>query len=795
MATLMEEILLTRIFSVTMWYHFAFVAISVAMFGMTVGALLVYLFPASFAPERTADHLALSALFFAIFVAVSILIEVHVPFIFQISIGGFLSAASMYSAASLPFVFSGICVCLALTRFPARISSLYAADLAGAALGCILVIFMLRATDGPTAVVAVAALGALASLLFARPSGVPRRLRSAAALTCLGLAGVVAVNTLLVWRQASLLRVEWIKGGITKAVRPIYTKWNSFSRVTVNGNPDAPMAPVGWGISPAYHSDYEIPQLDMEIDSGASTILTQFRGDLSKVDYLRYDVTNVVHYIRPGSSILIVGTGGGRDVLSALVFDQKRIIGVEMNPAILYAANRRFGDFTGHLDRYPQVQFINDEARSFITRQKQKFGIIQISLVDTWAATAAGALVLTENNLYTLQAWRIFLNHLTPDGVLSVSRWYPVQGEPVELYRLASLAGAALRQAGAQNPRSHIVILGCKVEGKPWRLSGIGTILVSRAPFSDQDLDRIEAVANKMKFQIVLTPRTAPNLTVASLAEGKNLSASSRTSPYNLAPPTDDKPFFFFSVRFRDILNPRLWRAVGLRNAVFVLLGLLVVVTVLTLGCIVVPLFFRTGPGSLAGAAPHLVYFGAIGLGFMFVEISQMQRLMIFLGQPTYGLSVVLFSLLLSSGIGSFATRAVAGRGRQSLLWVSLAGLTAVLIIFGLLTPALMEEFRASTTPVRILVSVAILFPLGLMMGAPFPLGMRQAAGRAAPLMPWLWGINGATSVLASVLAMVIALTLGISAAFWTGFWCYAIAVATFFIIESKPAALGSGKP
>ncbi|HVA00284.1 MAG TPA: hypothetical protein VMV34_01385 [Terriglobia bacterium] len=791
LATLTNEILLTRIFSVTMWHHFAFVAISIAMFGMTLGALRVYLSSDLFQQERIHTHLAHSALLFAVSIVLSFLVHANLPFIFAASFSSFLSIAMTYLVCTLPFFFSGICVCLALTRFPQGISRLYAADLVGAALGCVLLIGVLRVTDGPTAVFVVAGAAALGSLFFSMEKSVIR-FKPIALAACLGFTGFAMVNTFLVQRQKGLIHLKWAKG--QRDLPSLYVKWNSFSRVTVRGNPDKSEEPFGWGLSSVCPPGAQVRQLTVRIDESASTMLTHFSGDLDKLDYLRYDITNLVHYIRPGSRVLVVGSGGGRDILSALVFHQKQVVGVEINGAILNAANKRFGDFTGHLDRLPQVKVVNDEARSYITRQRQPYGIIQISLVDTWAATAAGALVLSENSLYTVDAWKIFLQRLTPRGVLSVSHWYS-QAVPYSIYRLTSLANAALGSIGVQNPRNHIIIVRNMLRENPGNTpDGLGTVLVSREPFSSEDMDRIDAVARRLKFEVVLSPRYALDPAFATLASSGRIPSSLAALPVDLAAPTDNKPFFFYWVDLRDAFRPAMWHSPGTGsnwNAVFVLGSLLLIVTLLTILSIIVPLILRRPLKKEIRPWPMLAFFAAIGLGFMLIEISQMQRLMIFLGEPIYGLSVVLFSLLLSSGLGSYSTRKIGSGNLRGELFRRLGGLLGVLILFGVITPSLMIRFAASTTPIRILIAVSILFPLGFLMGMPFPLGLKQASLTSPALTPWLWGINGATSVYASVLAMVIALTHGISASFWAGFACYALALLGFFWETQRGPMMG----
>ncbi len=779
LATLMYEILLTRIFSVTMWYHFAFLAISVAMFGMTAGAIIVYLLPGVFSPQRTRYQLGLSALGFAVSIVISFLTHLSIPFITHKSVVGVYSIALNYVVIALPFVFSGICVCLALTRFPGQVSRLYAADLAGAALGCILFIYVLRITDGPTAVVIVAAMAGAGALFFSTGGHAPK-LKRWAILVSVSLFVFSAVHTVFVAHQKSLLRLIWVKGQME--TRPIYEKWNSFSRIGVWGDPNRPEPPFGWGISPTYPADKQVRQLGLNIDAIAYTPLTAFDGDLNDLEYLKYDVTNLVHYIRPQSDILAIGAGGGRDVLSALVFDQKSATGVEINEDIIDAVNRRFGDFTGHLDRIPNVRFVNDEARSYIARQERQYDVIQVSLIDTWAATASGAFVFTENALYTREAWKIFLEHITPQGVLTFSRWY-FRDRPGEAYRLISLAVSSLKSLGITQSRKHIILVKCMITSDGVEAPvGVATVLVSKSPFTHEDVTIIDDVAQRMKFDMVLSPRFALDDEFAAIASGENLDAFVKAFPINIAAPTDDNPFFFHMLRLKDIFNRELLEQGTMSinmKAVYILGILLFVVIGLTLLCIIIPLALKTKQKDLKGSLPLFLFFASIGLGFMLVEVSQMQRLIVFLGHPTYGLSVVLFAMLLSSGLGSYSTQKIGPTETASPL-IRLSLLLGILVLFGLLTPQMIRTFQGSVTPLRILIAVIILFPLGLFMGMAFPLGMKIASSRSEYVTPWLWGINGATSVCASVFAVAIALSAGISTSFWTGFGCYGIAVLAF---------------
>jgi hypothetical protein len=792
LASLMYEILLTRIFSVTTWYHFAFVAISIAMFGMSLGAILVYFQSRRLAMERTKEYMAYSSILLGATVLIALYAQLHVPFRPDLTRGGLASAVFTYSVISIPFVFSGICVCLALTRFPGQISKLYAVDLAGAASGCALTIYVLKITDALTAVVVVALLALLAAAWLADDAGV-LSVRRASLIGCGVLSIFVVGNTIQVNRQHPLIRLQWIKELKTKP--PLYEKWNSYSRIAVSGDPDMYVIPITEGTSSTYTLNGEVKQLYLTIDGSAETTLTSYGGNFDNLDHLRDDAKEFVYYLRPQGSDLIIGVGGGRDILAALALGQKSVRAVEVNGDVLRAVNGRFGDFTGHLDRDPRVTFVNDEARSYLARIREQFDIIQASFIDTWAATAAGGFALTENGLYTTQAWKLFLRRLAPNGILSFSRWYfPDHLE--EAYRLVSLASESLREFGVSDPRAHMLMIANvrRTPNSGWS-PGVCTLLVSRDAFSPQDVGRAEEIAQRLKFDILLSPDFVQDPVLKALTTNPDIQKVAAGFPLDFSPPTDDRPFFFQMVRLRDILLPRgsspfvpYWNG----RAVDVLATLLVTVVILTGLAFIVPLFMRKERPALRRASPYFVYFAAIGLGYMLIEVSQMERLIVFLGHPTYALSVVLFTLLLSSGAGSYATRNIGKEKWTSSGVLRLAILLGVLLVTGAMTAGATSRFAYLETPERILVSFALLFPMGFFMGMAFPLGMMIACEESNILTPWLWGINGATSVFASVLAVAIALVAGISAAYWWGVGAYAACLLAFFWMRLQSRSAGA---
>ena len=414
------------------------------------------------------------------------------------------------------------------------------------------------------------------------------------------------------------------------------------------------------------------------------------------------------------------------------------------------------------------MTLVHDEARSYVARSPEKFGIIQASLIDTWAATSAGAYVLTENGLYTKEAWRTFLNHLTPDGILTMSRWY-YEAQPAEALRLTALATSSLMDIGVADPRQHIMVVRKQDSSEIGQYS-VATILVSRRPFTDSEIDHITELSKEMEFVPVLTPRFAERPEFEAVATRATYDELVRTYPLNIAAPTDDTPFFFHMLRARDLLKPATYEGMNQKNlkAVKVLATLLGIVSGLSAVAIVAPLALRRRVRQ-AHSVRLMIYFAAIGLAFMMVEIGQLERLIVFLGHPIYGLTVVLFVLLLSSSIGSFYSHRIGG-------WIWL--LPLVLSAFILVSPFFTRELGAASTALRIAVSAALLFPSGFFMGMAFPIGIKRAQyGHDGAPTAWYWGINGAFSVISSVLAVVIAVFWGVTMTLWVGLAAYTIAL------------------
>lgn len=781
-AMLALEITLTRLLSVTTWYHLAFFAIATAMLGMTAGAATVYLRPRRFTPQRLHENLAAACMRFALAVPLALVILCLTPLTLMLTVMSVFAMLLVTVACSLPFYFAGIAITLVLTKCPLPIGKLYASDLIGASFGCLFVLGGLEILDAPSLILLCGSLGALAAVAFGFADATRRV--SAWRLATLGLLAAVALGNATSTR---LIRPVVVKGLVWPAHLDLFERWNSFSRVSVGPVEYGP--PFYWGGGSPRAPKTPMLHYPMHIDGGAGTGVRQFHR-LEDIDHLRFAVTNVAYHLRPRGGACIIGVGGGKDLQSALLFGHERVKGVDINPIFIDLLEGRFREFAGLADRR-EVSLVVDEARSYLSRSDEQFAVIQMSLIDTWAATGAGAFSLSENALYTVEAWQVFLKRLSDDGVLTVSRWYS-PGNLGETGRLVSLAVAALLRSGSRDPARHLALVTC---------GNVSTLVLGKNPLREEDVRQLRQVCEQMEFSIAVLPGRPPGhptlrqiVSVRSLAELERVAAS---KPLRYDPPTDEDPYFFNMLRlshlgmmFAD--DPGVVR--GNLKATLTLAGLVLSLLVVATATILVPLMVRRPEGDADGQSAKIlwdaaVYFSLIGVGFMLVEIALIQKLSVLLSHPVYALGILLFTMILSTGIGSLLSeRLPLGRPPWMFLYPLLAA-GAILGVRGLLG-VLLAEMITSGMPWKILVSIAVIFPVGVVLGFFFPTGMRLARSLRAAETPWYWALNGVFGVLASALAVFFSIFFGISTNFFIAAGCYSLVLVCVWSLHRRmPAA------
>jgi SAM-dependent methyltransferase len=765
LATLLLETLNARLLSVLTWYHLSFFAVSLAMLGMAAGAVHVFLRPDRFATEIAPRALARTTFLFALSIPASHLVTLVIPFtpLNGLSTMEILPIVVFTVVLAVPFVLSGVLVTTALTRIGGPIGRIYAWDLVGAATGCLLVIVLLEQMNLSSTFFIAGGAAALAAWCFHRGAGVPHAGRSLALALALVVVALVNAGP---FEQFQIVypknRQLWLQSGLNAVAR-----WNSHSYVIVHRPGDSPA--FMWG--PAVGADrFRTSTAWLVIDGEAGSPITGWDGRRESLEWVSYDVTTLPYFLRQRGDVAIVGVGGGRDVLSALWAGSQSVLGVEVNRIMLDLHNDSHRDFS-KIATQPEVTLVHDDGRAHLTRTDRRFDVLQISLVDTWASTGAGAFSLSENGLYTLEAWRVFLDRLKPGGVLSVSRWFDPDNVS-ETSRLVSLGIAALIDRGVERPRDHLVLA---VRER------VATLMVSSAPFTEADRAVLEGTHASRGYQLAVSPwapaaggpvidRIAASTTMAELM------TATADPMYDYRPPTDARPYYF------NMLKPQaLWSGVSLPEegtlggnlrATLMLVVLFGVTTVLVGLIIVYPLVASGRPPMPPGRfAMSMSYFAIIGFAFMLIQIAFLQRFAVYLGHPTYTLAVVLFSMLLFAGIGSVWSERLPVNGR-GLFRVIPAVIAAALVVTALALPAIVAGTITAGLATRTVLVLAFTAPVATLLGFCFPLGARLISGTPA-VTAWAWGLNGAFGVLASILAVGLSIWVGIDANFWVAAGLY----------------------
>ena len=783
MCGLMLQIMETRVLSVMTNYTLAFFAIGVAMLGMTAGALLVFnRFATAYSPADLSREMARVMSYFAWSVLGSVIALLNFSTIptFEPTLAFVASWTLILLVLLPPYVLLGVAISLALTRSPYRTSLVYGVDLLGASSGCLVTLALLTCIDTYDAILVVGAIGAVGALAF----GAAGRADGARPRLALGVLILVAGVSVLLGTHG--LRPTLLKGRIEQSYQLTEERWNSFSRVAMTLQPhsDAFLFSAS-EIAPHVQLDQGM----MTIDAEANTAMYRFSGDPHEVDFLRFDATALAYFIRHHGRSAVIGIGGGRDLLTASIFGFTDVTGVEYNPIFVRLFAHDYADFSG-AGKIPGLRLVVDDARSWFARNHEQFDLIQMSMIDSWAGTTAGAFTISANPLYTVDGWKRFISRLAPNGMFTVSRWYHPEHLD-ETARVVSLAMATLIEMGEPKPAEHLYLAA---NGR------LSTLIVGRAPLSMADLSTLDENVKRLHYKTL----AAPNRVSADPVLDRILHAGTvdelirigRESPLNLAPTWDSNPFFFNQMRLPDPGTPtsRLHAALresgvlhGNLTANLTLLTLVIISMVVVVIIILVPAMSSARRSDVNVTLWSSGYFLLIGLAFMFVEITLILRMSLFLGHPIYSLAIVLFSLILATGLGSLLSdRAV------PLSVGSLAGWPLVLAVYLGMLPLwwgpLLEATETGSLIERASVCLATVIPAGMLMGFMFPTGIRLCTRIDPHITPWLWAVNGAAGVLASGAVLLVSIGTSLNHSLWIG----AIAYALLAIVGPQLLKLGS---
>jgi predicted membrane-bound spermidine synthase len=727
---LVFEIGLTRIYSATIWYHFAFVAISIALLGWGLGGMVAHVWR-RFRPATT-EHAAVAALLYGLSLPVCLWVLVRFPFDF--------SRLPLYFVLPLaPFLLAGITLSVVFDLHRERAGGLYFVDLLGASLGALSVTFLLQALGGEATVLvaAAAALGAAAALsLKLRPVGI--------------VLGIVVAASAIVNERSNLFRV--IPGTI-KAMRK-----------DMDRHPNAKVAQEGWNAYSRISAVEGVTGLArLYIDSDAWTSVYPWDGRVESLGGVKDSYRALPFRFEPDAETLVIGPGGGADVVAALAAGSRRVTACEMNPLMLQFV-RHYGALAGNLYDRPDVDVVQSEGRNFISRTEKKFDVIFLGFVDSWASVASGGLSLSENYLYTTEAFRAYFDHLKDNGMLVILRW------DADVPRLVSNSVALL---GVHDAESRVAVM---MENRKANSDGSEPpqmlFMMKKTPFTaDQRRDMTTSWTSLAEpFIVPGSPAHAP---YDGLLSGRvSPAAYEAASPMRVGPVFDENPFYFATERPWG-MSTNIAR--GFFDALFVP------------SLVLLALFVTFGKPRGEPTAPYaasVVYFSALGFGFIAVELSLLQHLTLLVGHPIFTLSLLLFTLLACGGIGSAISAWVPVR-------VACLGVAALGIIEAMLLPKLVPALLPLPLGGRMIMAALFIAPLGLLMGIPFPRGLQQTGRGPLPAPPFYWGLNGILSVIGSVSTVFIALQAGFQVAMFAGCACYLVAAAAALPVASQ---IRSGK-
>ena len=771
-SALLLELALTRLFSVVLFYHFAFLAISVALLGLGAGGVFAYLLRRRVAAEPTRSLAVRLCSAGSLVVVAALYVALHAAVSLDVTFKNFGGLTRLYLAAALPFLLVGFLFSIVFAREPHRIPRLYAADLGGGALACIAFVPLLNWLGGPNTILLAAVTLAVAAMVWAS-----RRAERVIALTiAIIVTAVIAVN-----HSGRLIDIIYAKGIFRDRHWVEFARWNALSRVEVDKQESAKA---------------------IVIDADASTYI--MNCDLSRWHGSEWEQklmsapAALANVLRPHGDFAIIGPGGGVDVLRAVANGSPNVVGIEINPIIANTIMRgRYADYSRHLYDRPEVHLHVTDGRSFLRSSSERFDVVQMTLVDTWASTAAGAFALSENSLYTVEAFREYFDHLKPDGMIAITRWEFRQ--PREALRVVSVAMEALHRLGVRDVSHHFIIASYGALDE----DGIPVaVLAKKSVFTHEEEAAVrDHLETYDEISSLYTPSAPEQNPFSALIASNDPYAFAREYAYNVAPVTDNAPFFFFTLKAGQILGAKHGIDWKVNLGVLVLLLVLAISAVAVILFLILPMIF-SGTNVRRSRWP-LLYFIAVGLGYILVEIAFIQRFVLFLGHPTYALTVVIFLLLLASGAGSLFSRLWLAQTERA--WLPLILIVATVLIYVFFLPSRLAALVGLPFGARLLITGIILIPLGFVMGMPFPTGLRaladptlgeQGEGWGTPdsekvtdsAVEWAWAMNAAASVLGSVLAMVIAIQFGLTVTLGCGAMAYALALLLTPVLRPKAA-------
>ncbi len=794
-AVLAYEVLLVRLFAIVQWHHFAFMAISIALLGFGISGTLLAIWQ-EWAKSRFHTIFPASALLFGLSAPLGFLLAQALPFNALAVVwepGQLLFLPVMYLLLVVPFICGATCIGVSFVCFGDETGRIYAYNLIGSAAGALGIVGALFLISPQDALRLVAVMGFLSAATIVLDQRLI--LRFAVVTGCAVLAIMTWAVAPETWFALRISEYKQLPSALNMTgARVLSERSGPLGLLTVIESPEVPFRFVP-GLSlnaPTTPPD----QLAVFVDGGSMTAVTRFDGQREEVGYLDFTTDALAYQFTHRPSVLVLGAGGGRNVLQAIYHRSRRIDAVELDANLIRVVKQDYARRSGGIYNRPDVHVHAAEARGFVATSERRWDLIQIPLLSS---SGTGVHGLNESYIYTEEALAGYIQRLKPDGWLSITRWLKLP--PRDTLKLFATALDALKDSGVAAPERHFILI---------RGLNTTTLLVKNGTITEAEITRTRAFAQARSFDLCYHPQISakeanrhnvleePHFFQATAAlTGIERARFTSRYKFDIAPVSDERPYFFDFLKWRhlpELLSVARSGGAGLLElGSVILVGTLVQATVLSALLIMTPLWIRRrnldGSGQLWRVA---AYFIAIGLAFLFIEIAFIQKFILFLSHPLYAVAVVLTGFLLFAGIGSAVSPLLADRIESwhgsdpghmfhlSALQLAVAGIIAISLFYVLALPQIFQALLSLTDAGKILVSLLLIAPLGFFMGMPFPLGLSRVWSGTPSLVPWAWGVNGCASVLSVMLATLIAMNFGFSVVILAAAALYAGAAVVF---------------
>ena len=790
MLALAYEILLMRLFSIIQWHHFAYMIISLALLGYGASGTFLFLARRYLLPRYSRAYLV-NLLLFGISSMACYLVSQHIPFNAEEILWDLEQAYRLmiiYILLALPFFFVANAIGLTLMRYKDIMTRIYSADLLGAGLGSLLIISLLFLFLPTEILRIITALAFVTTALAAWELVENNRARNT------GLVILISFSLFpfllpASWTQLEISPYKSLSQTLQISGTHVVSEQSSpLGMITVVESPRIPFRHAP-GLS-LLSTSTPPEQYGIFTDGDAMTAITRYRGNREELSYLDQLTSALPYHLGTVDDALILGSGGGQEILQARYHQAKHISAVELDRQIIDLLQGKYRDFSGHIYDGNDISVFSEEARGFVSGHKHTFDLIQLTLVDSYSASSAGLYALSESYLYTTEALRQYLAKLNANGYLAISRW--VKLPPRDTLKLFATAVDALRQSGVRDPGQHLVLI---------RGLQTSTLVIKNTPVTPEEITALRGFCKQRSFDVAYYPgikATEANkynilarpyfYEAAQALLGPGRDTFMQQYKFNLEPATDDKPFFFHFFKWQTLPEILSLRGKGgmplLEWGYLILITTLVQAIVASVLLILLPLLWsrrrKTTPDNRALTWHTFVYFLALGLAFLFVEIAYIQKFILFLHHPVYATAVVLAAFLIFAGLGSAYSARYTQHDEHARGVIH--SVLAIALIGGIYTIMLGPLFALLLDwPVlaRILVSILLIAPLAFSMGIPFPVGLSYLGVLNQGLVPWAWSVNGCASVLSAVLATLLAIHLGFTLVIVCALLLYAVSAVS----------------